>query len=198
MSELIGEGKAKGSIFAHAKEYINRTHGTGIWKEILGYLTEKDREFWEGSFNKTEWYPTPLLNRLIRIYDKLIGSGDFKSIEPVAEYIAEQDLSPVFDIFINLKNPVFILNSAPSLWSRYFNTGTVKIEISDEKNNYYRFSLKELADDNLVSSRAICTWGVPTWLKKALLMAGAKEVIAKHTRCRYEGSNECVLEVWWK
>ncbi|GBD38390.1 hypothetical protein HRbin37_00639 [bacterium HR37] len=119
MSEPIGEGKAKGSIFAHAKEYIKKTHGVSIWKEILGYLTEKDREFWEGSFNKTEWYPTPLLNRLIRIYDKLIGSGDFKSIEPVAEY-------------------------------------------------------------------------------KALLMAGAKEVIAKHTRCRYEGSNECVLEVWWK
>ncbi len=103
MSELIGEGKAKGSIFAHAKEHIKRTHRVGlpsIWKEILGYLTEKDREFWEGNFNKTKWYSTPLLNRLI--YDKLIGSRDFKSLEPVAE----QDLSPVFDIFINLKKPV--------------------------------------------------------------------------------------------
>jgi hypothetical protein len=191
-------GNVKGSIFVHTRGYTIKVHGESVWKEILSHLSEKDREILEGSLTKADWYPVPLLNRLISVYDNMFGNGDFKSIVPIAEYIAEQDLGPVFDIFVNLKSPPFVLSSAPSLWSRYFDTGEVSIETADDDKRYYKIVLKEIADENRVSGQALCTYGNPTWLKSALIMAGAKSVTMSHTDCRYKGASSCALEVWWE
>ena len=160
--------------------------------------TRQRKENVEQQIKEIDWYPAPILNRAIRVSDEIFGSGDLKSIVPVAEYIAEQDLTPVFDIFVNLKNPVFIVDNASSLWTRYFNTGNVKIEVADDANRYYRLLLEEIAEENTVSGQAVCTYGIPTWLKTAMIMGGAKTVTINHTECRYENAPSCVLEIRWE
>ena len=198
MDQIIGN--AKGSIFIYAKEYIIKKHGEDAWKEILTRLSEEDRKILYGDLSKYVWYSAPILNHLINVYDSMFGIGDFKSIIPIAEYIAEQDLTPVFDMFVNLKNPPFILRSAPSLWSRYFDTGEIKVQEAEDAGGYgyYKLVLEEIADEDRVSGRAICTYGVPMWLKSALFMAGAKKVTMSHARCRYKDAYSCMLEVWWE
>jgi hypothetical protein len=118
---------------------------------------------------------------------KIFGTGDLKSIvPPVAEYI------------VNLKNPVFIVDNASSLWTRCFNTENVKIEVADDAHRYYRFLLEEIADENKASGQAVCTYGIPTWLRTAMIMGGAKTVTTNHAVCRYENAPSCVLEIRWE
>ena len=191
-------GMARGSIYIYFKDYIIKVHGKAVWKEILSHLPAKERKMLNSRLKKSDWYPVPILNRAIRVSDEIFGSGDLKSIVPVAEYIAEQDLTPVFDIFVNLKNPVFIVDNASSLWTRYFNTGNVKIDVADDVNRHYRLLLEDIADEDRVSGQAICTYGVPTWLKTAMIMGGAKTVTTNHTECRYENAPSCVLEIRWE
>jgi hypothetical protein len=189
---------ARGSIYIYFKEYIIKVHGKTVWKEILSHLPVKERKILDRRLKKSDWYPAPILNRVFRASDTIFGSGDLKSIIPVAEYIAEQDLSPVFDIFVNLKNPIFVVDNASSLWTRYFNTGHVKIEVADDVNRHYRLLLEDIADEDRVSGQAICTYGVPTWLKTAMIMGGAKTVTTIHTECRYKNASCCALEIRWE
>jgi hypothetical protein len=189
-------GNARGSIFIHIRDYVIKVHGKMIWGEILNRLSRTDGEIFGEQLIKHGWYSAPALNRLIGVYDNMFGSGNFESIVPVVEYIAQQDLAPVFDIFINLK-PSFVLSSAPSLWNRYFDTGMVKIQVADESERHYRLVLEEIADENSVSGRAICTYANPTWLKSALIMAGIKTVTINHDQCRYKNASSCVLDIRW-
>ena len=191
-------GRAKGSIFLNSRDYIVNSMGESVWKLILANLPDGDAEFFENNLVKTEWYPVPYVNRLINTYDLIAGNGDFLSIVPIAEYIAKKDLGPVFEVFIDLKNPQVVLNSAPSLWSRYFDTGRMDVESVNMDAKSSTLRLYELADETKASGVAICTFAVPEWFRTGLLMSGADSVSITQTECRYKGAEACKYEVTWE
>lgn len=191
-------GRAKGSIFLNSKDYIVNSIGDSVWKLILANLPEDDSEFLEKNIAKTEWYPVTHLNGLVNTYDLIVGNGDFLSIVPVAEYIAKKDLGPVFEVFVDLKNPQVIVNSAPSLWSRYFDTGRVEVERVNTDDKSSTLVLYELADETRASGVAICTFAVPEWFKTGLLMSGTSSVTVTQTECRYKGAESCRYEIKWE
>lgn len=101
-------------------------------------------------------------------------------------------------MFENLKNPIFVLQNAPSLWNRYFDTGKVEIELVDEEKKHYQFSLDEVADESSFSGRAICEFGTTTWIKTALEIVGARNIKTTHTKCRYDGHPNCITDIYWE
>ncbi len=190
-------GRAKGSIFLNSRDYIVNSIGDSVWKLVLANLPGDDAEFFEKNIAKSEWYPVPLLNNLVNTYDLVVGNGDFLSIVPIAEYIAKKDLGPVFEVFVDLKNPQVILNSAPSLWSRYFDSGRVDVESVNTDDKSSTLVLYELADEMKASGVAICTFAVPEWFKTGLLMSGTGSVAITQTECRYKGAESCKYEIKW-
>lgn len=190
-------GKTKGSILSNAKEYIISSHGRDAWKKIVLNLPDRDSEILENELVGTDWYPAPLLNRLLNTYDVLHGNGDFVSIAPIAEYIAKKDLGPMLDALVNLKNPAVILKSAHSLWGRYFDSGMLELEFLDMENNYSIFYLDEIADEERASGVAVCNFALPEWFKTGLQMAGANSVRIVQSSCRYKNDKICRFEVWW-
>lgn len=191
-------GRAKGSIFLNSRDYIVNSIGDSVWKLVLANLPGDDAEFFEKNIAKTEWYPVTHLNNLVNTYDLVVGNGDFLSIVPVAEYIAKKDLGPVFEVFVDLKNPQVILNSAPSLWSRYFDSGRVDVESVNVDDKSSTLVLYELADEMKASGVAICTFAVPEWFKTGLLMSGTGAVTITQTECRYKGAESCKYEINWE
>ena len=191
-------GNTKGSILINAKEYIITSHGESVWKKIVNNLQEQDKEILENDLITTEWYPAPLLNRLLNTYDVVHGNGDFLSVIPLAEYIARKDLGPMLDSLVNLKTPPVLLKSAPSLWSRYFDSGLMELELLDEETNFSVLYLDEIADENRASGVAVCNFAVPEWFKTGLTMAGANSAEIVQTECRYKNSKPCKFEVWWE
>jgi hypothetical protein len=190
-------GSAKGSILSNAKEYIISAHGESAWKKIVNNLPEPDSTVLDSSLVSTDWYPAPLLNRLLNTYDVLHGNGDFLSIVPISEYIAKKDLGPMLDALVNLKKPATILKSAPSLWSRYFDSGMLELELLDTEKKYSVLYLDEIADEERASGVAVCNFAVPEWFKMGLMMAGANSVKIIQTACRYKNDKICRFEVWW-
>jgi hypothetical protein len=191
-------GNTKGSILLNAKEYIINSHGESAWRTIIDNLHDSDPDVLKNEIISTEWYPAPLLNRLLNTYDVLFGNGDFLSVIPVAEYIAVKDLGPMLDSLVNLKKPPVILKSAPSLWNRYFDSGMLELEVLDLEKNYSVLYLDELADENRASGVAVCNFAVPVWFKTGLTMAGANTAEIVQTGCRYKNDTICRFEVWWK
>lgn len=195
MSENIP--RASSSIFIYSREYIIENYGKETWQKISDELTEDESKFANSEYKFNEWYPVYLLNRVLNILDKLRSAEDKDSIIPIAKYITQKDLKPVFNMFINLKDPVFVLQNVPSIWNRYFNTGKITVELSDAENKHFRYSLTEGADENIYSGEAICRHGTVTWIKTALEIAGAENINIEHTKCRYHGDTVCINDVKW-
>ena len=195
MSENIP--KASASIFIYSREFIIDNYGKETWQKISDGLTEDESKIANSDYIPNEWYPVYLLNRVLNILDRLRSADNKESIIPIVEYITQKDLKPVFNMFINLKDPVFVLQNVPSIWNRYFNTGKVAIELSDPENKYFQFSLTEGTDENIYSGEAICRHGTVTWIKTALEIAGAQNIDIQHSKCRYHGDPACINDVKW-
>ena len=195
MSDKIG--KAKGSVFIFSREYIINNHGEELWNKILEPLNQEDREFCISQMSLHQWYPAYILNKVFDSYDKIVGNNDKESIILISEYIAEKDLSPVFNLFVNLKDPVFVLQNIPSIWNRYFDTGKVNINLADSENKHFQFELEDGIDENRFSGQAICKFGTVTWIYTALKIVGADNVRIKHQKCRYDDEPVCVTDVKW-
>jgi len=191
-------GNTKGSILLNAKEYIITSHGEGAWKNIVNNLPGPDIGILESVLISTEWYPAPLLNRLLNTYDIVHGNGDFLSVIPIAEYIVRKDLGPMLDALLNLKKPHVILKSASSLWGRYFDSGILELEVLDPEKKFSVLYLDEIADENRASGVAVCNFAVPEWLKTGLIMSGANSARIVQTGCRYKNSESCRFEAWWE
>ena len=195
MSEKTGN--AKGSVFIYAREYIINTHGVEIWHRITDHLNDADKEFSNSKLSPNEWYPVYLLNSVLDSFDRIVGDSDQKSIIPITTYIAEKDLSPVFNLFVNIKDPNFVLQNIPSIWNRYFDTGKVLILKADTENKNYQFSLDDGVDETKYSGQAICRYGTVTWIKTALSIVGAENVRIEHINCRYNNDDCCINDVKW-
>ena len=189
--------KASASIFIYSREFIINNYGKETWQKISDELTEDESKFANSEYSPTEWYPVYLLNRVLNILDEIRSAKDKDSIIPIVQYITQNDLLPVFNMFINLKNPVFVLQNVPSIWNRYFNTGKMAIELSDAENKHFQYSLIEGADENIYSGEAICRHGTITWIKTALEITGAQNIEITHSECRYRGSQKCINDVKW-
>jgi len=196
MSENIP--KASASIFIYSREYIINTYGQDTWDNITGQLTEDERVFANMDYTPNGWYPVYLLNRVLSILDVLLSVEKNTSIIPIVKYITEKDLLPVFNLFLNLKNPVFVLQNVPSIWNRYFNTGKVNIELSDIESKHFQYSLTDGVDESIYSGEAICRYGTVTWIETALEIAGAQDIDIVHSNCRYKGHPVCNNDVWWE
>lgn len=195
MSEKIGN--AKGSVFIYSREFIIDKHGNDLWNKIIDHLSDEEKKFTHSELSPQEWYPVYLLNKVFDLLDKFIGYGDKKSIIPVAEHIAEKDLSPVFNLFVHLKDPIFVLENIPSVWNRYFDTGKVNIILSDKENKHYQFSLEDEVDESRISGQAICKYATVTWINTALKFVGAKNIRIEHIKCRYDNDEYCISDVKW-
>ncbi len=195
MSENIP--KASASIFIYSREFIIENYGKETWQNISDELTEDESKFANAEYSFNEWYPVYLLNRVLNILDKLRSAEDKDSIIPIVKYITQKDLKPVFNMFINLKDPVFVLQNVPSIWNRYFNTGKISIELSNPENKHFQYSLTEGADEDIYSGEAICRHGTVTWIKTALEIAGAQNIDIVHSKCRYKGDPVCINDVKW-
>lgn len=164
---------AKGSIFLNVKEYVIQEHGEDNWHKLLRLLTPKEREIIGLQVQVNDWYPMPLLKRLIGAYDNLLGSGEFKTIVPIALYIANKDIIPVLEKFVNMHNIAMILRNTPSLWKRYFDSGDLKVVEANDADGLYKFSLVEFDD---ISGQVFCVYLISTWLKFLLEKSGVKEI----------------------
>ncbi len=192
------KGNAKGSIFFNAREFIINSQGESVWRKVINNLPDPDQKILNNDLVSTEWYPASLLNRLLNTYDVVHGNGDFLSVIPVAEYVARKDLGPMLEPLVNFKKPPAILSSAPSLWSRYFDSGIMELELLDQEKRFSVLYLDEVADEESASGIAVCNFAIPEWFKTGLRMAGAESAEIVQTSCRYRNADVCRFEVWWE
>lgn len=186
----------KGNALSNVQRYVELSHGSEEFQKLIADLPEDERAIFGGIVLPGSWYPVGVWNRLLeRLIDGL-GGEDPQSFRPVAEFIAEHDLTMIFKVLFKVATPAMIVQRTPSLWERYFDMGTVVP--SEEAPTRYVVRLSAPLGVEDAPGRITCAAGVPAWLAHAVTLAGGYKSYAHERACRFRGAHACEIEVGWR
>lgn len=160
---------ARGVNFVYTKQFIVNIHGIETWDLLLESLSEDARKIWGDILVPIQEYPFSLFKELISALSLASNIRKESELACIYEYIADQSLNKLYKIFFSFANPSFVIKNYPKLWSRFFNTGTVEVPVSESGHAILHFTLPEIFLD----------WLEPACLgfsKKAVEMAGGKNL----------------------
>jgi len=101
------------------------------------------------------------------------------------------DLGTVMKIFMKVGSPSFVASRFPSVWKNYFNQGGVRILKS------IHHELEIVVEGAEAYRRAGCE-GTLGWTAMALEYAGAKDLVAHHHECLFQGGGRCLFDYRWR
>ncbi len=160
---------AKGVNFIYARQFIEAAYGEEMWTKIIRALPDAARQVWDQHLLPAESYPFAAFKAMAAALPTVVGKQKDAELSKIYEYIADQSLNKMYKIFFKLMNPSFVLKNYPTLWSRFFNSGTVDVPSAEKGRATLKFSLPAIFVD----------WLPPACLgfsRKAVEMSGGKDL----------------------
>jgi hypothetical protein len=163
---------AKGVNFLFARKYIEGKYSAETWSRVMQSLSSESKAVWTGVLLAGSEYPFAAFKEMISTLHAELKTAKDPEIAAIYEYIADQSLSKTYKIFFKLANPSFVIKNYPKLWSMFFNSGTVDVQVAESGHAVLKFLLPEIFND----------WLPPACLgysKKAVEMAGGRNLVMK-------------------
>ena len=113
---------ARGVNFLYTKQFIVNKYGNEKWEGMLQSLSDDSRKIWGGSLLPIIEYPFSLFKELTSIASSELKLNHESELASIYEYIADQSLNKLYEMFFSFANPSFVIKNYPKLWSRFFNT----------------------------------------------------------------------------
>jgi hypothetical protein len=187
------EAKTKGVGFTNVRAFtMDRFGGEAGWRAVLEQLPAKDREELQ-SVIPVGWYSLPMYARLIRVLDKVHGQGDLSLMKDLGRYEAEKDLKTIHRVFLRFTNPAFIVEKTSEYWRRFHDTGTWNVVREGGPNGH---GVSAVLDGWGCVDAALCRELV-AYLTRVLELAGAKNVVLEHPKCRGRADPQCIFRGRW-
>ncbi len=183
---------AKGVTFLYAKKFILENYGEDVWNRILASLSQDAVKVWRDTPLVASLYPFRSFKMMTTALAKEIGAVKEAETARIYEYIAENSLSKVYQIFFHMTNPSFVLKNYPKLWSRFFDSGKVEVPSAEKGSAVIKFTLPDIFLD----------WISPACLgfsKKAVEMAGGRNLLMQQISKTVSPDRawEIVFELKW-
>jgi len=187
MSE--GIAKTKGVGFTNVRGFtVERFGGDKGWDAVLERLEQNDREELAAVI-PMGWYSLELYARLIRVLDQVHGAGDLSLMKDLGRYEAEKDITTIHRFFLRFTNPAFIVEKTSEYWKRFHDSGTWIVKRDDHGVN-------AVLDGWGCVDSALCKELV-AYLTRTLELAGAKNVVLEHPKCRGRADPQCIFKGRW-
>jgi len=186
--------QVKGVLLVHLREFVVETHDLPTWKELEQRLRAIDPEVWTGLMLVSSWYPIGAWNRAFQIVISSGGTDPGSELRRLAHFISERDLNTVFKMLLRLAHPESVLSRASSLWSRYFDVGSLSAKQRGPRS--WEVNLEAPVGENAGPGELTCH-GVCGWLERAIELTGIKHSHIAHARCRFNGATQCSIDVTW-
>ncbi len=183
---------AKGVNFIFARQFIEQNYGRESWEKIMKAMPDDARPVWDQSLLAAQVYPFAAFKAMAAAVSGVLGVRKDAELSRIYEYIADQSLNRMYKIFFRLMNPAFVLRNYPTLWGRFFNSGSVEVPVAEKGKAVLKFILPEIFVD----------WLPPACLgfsRKAVEMSGGEGLsLQELSRQKQAGDWVIVYELRWK
>lgn len=188
----MAEVMAKGVNFVYAKRFIEQEYGAESWQKLIDAMPDFAKNIWDGGIMVSSNYPFSVFKEMTYALAANLNVRKDSELARIYEYIADQSLHRVYKLFFSLTNPSFVIKNYPKLWSMFFNSGTVEVEVPGKGRAVLKFNLPDIFLD----------WIAPACLgysKKAVAMAGGRNMTMRTVKkdLTPQGDWEIVFELKW-
>jgi hypothetical protein len=191
---MLGQGRCKGTVLIHLREFVEQEQGGHVWTEVLSELPEEDRAVFGGIIIVGGWYPVRTWNRALRAFlPRAFTDGD-AGMRALSAFIADRDLNTLYKIILRMGTPEFLLRRTESLWGRYFDVG--EFTAGEVGKHRWHLELSAPRGEEAAPDGWTCGPGVSAWLEMGLRQTGASATV-RHVRCRLVSSKKCEYDVTW-
>jgi hypothetical protein len=185
--------QAKGVVLLHLREYVAQRHGAAKWGDIQRRMQRDDAAVWNGLVLASSWYPMATWNRSLHAFAHAFDAPDAE-VRKFGEFIAERDLHTIFRILLRVAPPDALLGRTGSLWTRYFDSGTLTPEPRGPRS--WQMIIDAPVGEAEAPGELTCR-GVCGWVEQALVLTGTKTARVKEVGCRFAGVPRCSFDVTW-
>lgn len=184
--------KAKGTTLIPRLKYMD-VKGTPAQKEaVLALLRPEFQAEIRKGILQAGWYPLDLLVDLSLAIDKVMGKNDLALIRELARFASEEVLNTVYKMFFRVGSPEFIVSSSANLWTRFYNSGTLKFDFNKAEK---RVTFQVIDFDQ--PSHVHCLT-IMAWMEKTLELCGLKLRGAQCVQCREKQAAHCEYLFRWE
>lgn len=164
--------KIKGTTLLDCIAAAKRREGEQRYAAILGLLTPEFRSVFEGEIYDTSWYS---LDAFVSFLEAgLCYTGEDPTVlTRRAEALIERQLNGIYRVFVNLRDPAYIVQRVATIHRVYFSGTSVEVATGEHHAviRYVGFQARHwLFDHTLIG-----------FYRKALDMCGARDIVAKMT-----------------
>ncbi len=185
------EPRVKGNAFRTIDQCFIDLHGVDARAAALKLLSEPlRRSYEERLLLASNWYPISWYRDTFAAFRESRGAGTELPRE-IGRRGVRRDLGSVYkQVFLKMVSPQALLGLSQRLFKNYFDTGTMKIEVSRNGYVHATWSGCEGWDENL--------WAELAGSCEVLLeMAGAKHVRLRVAKGGRTGDSACEMEAHW-
>jgi len=182
--------KFKGTVFESTRMFTVQTFGPEAVERVLAELPADERNMLQ-DVHTISWYPVEPVLHFMRALDRVYGTGDFKLCEQAGHFSAGWSMNTVLKVFLRFRSPVWLVDKATSVWSRYHDTGRWRVETTGPER-----MIGELRDF-AVRDPAFCA-RLRGWLQGAIELTGGGSVNITELRCACRKDDHCAFSLEWK
>lgn len=182
--------KVRGAVLLARKSFVRKQYGEEAWKQVLGTLSEEDRDTLSRMIVHAGWYPFELGEDLDHAIVDVLGKGDSRVFEKIGAQSARDNLGSIHRTFLTPGDPQAFMKQANSIYHFYYNTGSRTYRQTGPASGIM------ITKDAETFSAVDCLT-VIGWYKAALEMCGAKKVSVKEVKCRAKNDPVCEYHFKW-
>ncbi|HZY02235.1 MAG TPA: hypothetical protein VFF02_01955 [Anaeromyxobacteraceae bacterium] len=182
----------KGSALIHGLAWIEERYGHEAVTRYRSGLDEAARETMRHPLHGHGWYPVHVWNAMA---EAVAAAGGLEALRDFAREVAQRDLSLPYRVLLSVGSPTTLFKRAGLLWTKYFDGGV--FETIPEADNRFRHFLRAGVDPVRDPARLTCEVAIPAWQEGSLALAGARNGVSRHLKCRFDGQPACEFLVTW-
>ncbi len=148
--------------------------------KIMPMLSADTKKYMEEHISPASWYPYKILPELLRVVDKIMGSGDLSFCIEQGRLSAQRDLSTIFSSVLDSSSPEVLIRRAMTVWSSYYDVG--KAEMNILSGSEISMIIRDFPEIDMAHVKS--TQG---WIEQLLMMTKFEEVKSGIIKCQCTG-----------
>lgn len=185
--------KLKALSVLQCREYVLTHHGDDGIAQVKAAMSPRDRAvIYADDLVSTDWVDVVHAVAHFVAYDRVFGTGDQSAGNRMIEELTAQHFNVLYrSVFAVAATPFAVLERSSRLWGRFYDQGESQLLLDSSQAVTKRL----LGCPDMPLGHDCLT--TPYYAELAR-QCGARDVIAKHTRCVAFGAPHCETTLRWR
>lgn len=181
----------KGSVILDTIKAVKLKYGEEVFERVLDLLDKETKQIFEKkAILVTDWYPLDAFIKFVETTINLAAGGNKEQMIALSEEILFQQLQGIYKVFIKPDSPSSLIKRVSAIHNTYFRGVEIETSLMGEG----KARVKHIGFEK---KHQLISFGIISFYKKALELAGAKNIEIKYITPIEADKGFSELEITW-